>query len=60
MNLSRRNLLKAAVGMPAAAWPLNYRAAAAPHADQVKITKIKTMGLDNLGDHALHWPVRYP
>jgi hypothetical protein len=28
MKLSRRNLLKAALGMPAAAWLLNYRAAA--------------------------------
>jgi hypothetical protein len=28
MKLSRRNLLKAALGMPAATWLLNYRAAA--------------------------------
>lgn len=53
MKLSRRSLLKAALGMPAAAWLLNYRAAAAPHAGQVKVTKIKTMGLDNLGDGCL-------
>ena len=50
MKLSRRDLLKAALGVPAATWLLNYRAAAAPHAGEVKITKIKTMGLDNLGD----------
>lgn len=53
MKLSRRNLLQAALGMPAAAWLLNYRAVADPHAGQVKITKIKTMGLDNVGDGCL-------
>src|SRR5580704_2998415 len=53
MKLSRRNLLQAALGMPAATWLLNYRAAAEPHAGQMKITKIKTMGLDNLGDGCL-------
>lgn len=53
MNLSRRGLLKAAVGMPAAAWLLNYRALAAPFTGQVKITKIKTMGLDNVADGCL-------
>ena len=53
MNLSRRSLLKTALGMPAAAWLLNYRAIAAPYTGQVKITKIKTMGLDNLGDGCL-------
>ena len=53
MNLSRRSLLKAALGMPTAAWLLNYRAIAAPHTGQVKITKIKTMGLDNVRDGCL-------
>lgn len=53
MNLSRRSLLKAAVGMPAAAWLLNYRALAAPFTGQVKITNIKTMGLDNVADGCL-------
>jgi L-alanine-DL-glutamate epimerase-like enolase superfamily enzyme len=53
MNISRRNLLKALVGMPAAGGLLNYRALAAPYASQVKITKIKTMGLDNVGDGCL-------
>src|SRR5882762_2807220 len=53
MKLSRRNLLKAALGMPATAWLLNYRAIAAPHTGQVKITKIKTLGLDNVGDGCL-------
>lgn len=53
MNISRRSLLKAAVALPAAGWLLNYRAVAAPHTGQVKITKIKTMGLDNVGDGCL-------
>ncbi|HYI97449.1 MAG TPA: hypothetical protein VEX68_28185 [Bryobacteraceae bacterium] len=53
MNLSRRNLLKSAIGMPTASWLLDYRAIAAPHSDDVKITKIKTMGLDNVGDGCL-------
>src|ERR1700729_1775272 len=52
-NISRRELLQAALGMPAAAWLLNYHAAAAPFTGQVKITKIKTMGLDNVGDGCL-------
>src|SRR5882724_1659752 len=53
MKLSRRSLLKAALGTPAAAWLLSYRAIAAPHTGQVKITKIKTLGLDNVGDGCL-------
>ena len=53
MKLNRRSLLKAALGVPAAAWLLNYRAIAAPHTGQVKITKIKTLGLDNVGDGCL-------
>ena len=52
MNLSRRTLLKSAIGMPAASWLLNYRAMAAPHTGDVKITKIKTMGLTTLGTAA--------
>ena len=53
MNLSRRDVLKVALGMPAATWLLNYRAIAAGFAGQVKITKIKVMGLDNVGDGCL-------
>src|SRR3954470_2595183 len=53
MNLSRRSLLKVALGAPAGTWLMNYRAAAASHTGQVKITKIKTMGLDNVGDGCL-------
>ncbi len=39
--------------MPAATSFLTYRAMAAPHTGMVKITKIKTMGLDNVGDGCL-------
>ncbi len=53
MNLSRRSLLKVALGMPTCAWLMNYRAIAAPHTDQVKITNIKIMGLDNVRDGCL-------
>lgn len=41
------------MGMPASAWLLHYRALAAPFTGQVKITKIKTLGLDNVGDGCL-------
>jgi hypothetical protein len=48
MNVSRRSLLKVALGMPAVASLLNFRAIAAPHTGQVKIAKIKTMGSTTL------------
>jgi L-alanine-DL-glutamate epimerase-like enolase superfamily enzyme len=53
MNLNRRTLLKAALGAPTGAWLMNYGALAAPHTGQVKITGIKAMGLDNVGDGCL-------
>ncbi len=53
MTLSRRSLLKVALGTPMGAWFMNYGATAAPHTGQVKITNIKTMGLDNVGDGCL-------
>ena len=53
MNLSRRSLLKVALGMPAGAWFMNYAAIASPHTDQVKITNIKVMGINNVGDGCL-------
>ena len=53
MNWSRRELLKAALALPGAAFLANYRALAAPYKNAVKITAIKTMGLDNLGDGCL-------
>src|SRR3954447_1788195 len=53
MNLTRRTLLKSALGIPAAAWLTNFHVIAAPYTGEVKITKIKTMGLDNVGDGCL-------
>jgi L-alanine-DL-glutamate epimerase-like enolase superfamily enzyme len=52
-NLNRRDLLKCALGMPTAAWLAKFRALAAPLSQTVKITAIKTMGLDNVGDGCL-------
>jgi len=53
MNLNRRMFLRTALSLPAAAWLENYLALAAPVAKMVKITAIKTMGLDNVGDGCL-------
>lgn len=53
MNLNRRDLLKSALCASAALWLANFRALAAPAAKMVKITAIKTMGLDNVGDGCL-------
>ena len=52
MNLSRRNLLTLAAGLPAL-WLPYFEALAAAQARQVKITAIKVMGLDNVGDGSL-------
>ncbi|MEP7363111.1 MAG: mandelate racemase/muconate lactonizing enzyme family protein [Acidobacteriota bacterium] len=52
MKLNRRDLLKMAPGVPAA-WLLNYRALAAPFTKMVKITAVKTLGIDNTGDSCL-------
>src|SRR5262249_18382955 len=53
MNQTRRNFLKAALAAPAGAWLANYRAMAATAAKSVKITAIKTLQLDNVGDGCL-------
>jgi hypothetical protein len=53
MQLNRRDLLKMAICGRAASWLLGYRALAAPFTKMVKITAIKTLGLDNLGDGSL-------
>lgn len=53
MILNRRTFLRAAFSLPAAAWLANYRSLAAPVAKMAKITAIKTMGLDNVGDGCL-------
>ena len=43
MNLTRRDLIRMATALPAAAWMTGYRALAAPAAKLVKITGIKAM-----------------
>jgi L-alanine-DL-glutamate epimerase-like enolase superfamily enzyme len=53
MKLDRRNLLRMALALPTTPWLLNFRALAAPSTKMVKITGIKTLGLDNLGDGCL-------
>jgi L-alanine-DL-glutamate epimerase-like enolase superfamily enzyme len=53
MTVTRRNLIKLAAGIPASAWFANFRSLAAPVAKMVKITGIRTMGLDNVGDGCL-------
>src|SRR5262245_33962786 len=51
--ISRRALLKTALGAPLAASFLNFRTISAPYKGEVKITNIKTMGLDNVSDGCL-------
>ena len=53
MNWTRRNFLKTALALPAGSWLANYRALAAPYSKAVKITAIKTLQLDNVGDGCL-------
>ena len=53
MNWNRRDFLKAALLLPAGAYLAKFQALAAPHAGMVKITAIKTLGLDNVGDGCL-------
>jgi len=53
MNLTRRDMIRLMTAAPAAAWFNNYRALAAPAVQMVKITGIKALGLDNVGDGCL-------
>jgi L-alanine-DL-glutamate epimerase-like enolase superfamily enzyme len=53
VNVTRRNLLNLASSLPAVPWLLNFRAMAAPVTKMAKITAIKTLALDNLGDGCL-------
>lgn len=53
MNFTRRDLLKAAMGLPAGAYLSTYRAWSAPFEKLVKITAIKALQLDNVGDGCL-------
>jgi L-alanine-DL-glutamate epimerase-like enolase superfamily enzyme len=50
---SRRDLLKAAMAIPAGSWLSTYRAWAASAEKMVKITAIKALQLDNVGDGCL-------
>ena len=53
MMLNRRAFFRTALSLPAAGWLMNYRCLAAPFSKMAKITSIKTMGLDNVGDGSL-------
>ncbi|MFN7924443.1 MAG: mandelate racemase/muconate lactonizing enzyme family protein [Bryobacteraceae bacterium] len=53
MNPSRRTFLKTALAIPAGSWMANFQAAAAPYTKMVKVTAIKTLQLDNVGDGCL-------
>ena len=53
MNWTRRDFCKAAMILPGGAWLAKYRALATPYAKMVKITAIKTLQLDNVGDGCL-------
>lgn len=52
-NFSRRNFLSGLLALPYGIWMSNYKAFAAPVRNQVKITAIKAMQLDFLGDGCL-------
>ena len=53
MNWSRRDFLKASLLLPAGVCLAKFQALAAPHVGMVKITAIKTLELDNVGDGCL-------
>ena len=51
--LSRRNLLRFAVALPAAGLFSRYRAMAAPNVNRVKITSIRAMAIKNIAGNCL-------
>jgi hypothetical protein len=53
MIWNRRDFLKASLLLPAGVHLAKLRALAAPHVGKVKITAIKTLQLDNVGDGCL-------
>lgn len=53
MRMTRRGLLEAALALPAASCLAGYEVLAAPFTGMVKITAIKAMQLDNVGDGCL-------
>src|ERR1700733_8916233 len=50
MKTTRRHLVKMALSLSTAPWLMQFKALAAPFTKMVKITDIKTLGLDNTGD----------
>jgi L-alanine-DL-glutamate epimerase-like enolase superfamily enzyme len=50
MDWTRRDFCRAPLALPVGAWLANYMATAAPSTKTVKITAIKTLKLDNVGD----------
>jgi galactonate dehydratase len=53
VNWNRRDFLKAALLLPAGVYLAKFQALAAPHAGMVKITAIKTLESDTVGDGCL-------
>jgi L-alanine-DL-glutamate epimerase-like enolase superfamily enzyme len=53
MQTTRRDLIRMTLGLAAAPWLLNFKALAAPFTKMAKITSIKTLALDNIGDTCL-------
>ena len=51
--MTRRHLVKMALSLSTAPWVMHFKALAAPFTKMVKITDIKTLGLDNTGDGCL-------
>jgi L-alanine-DL-glutamate epimerase-like enolase superfamily enzyme len=53
MEITRRRLVRMALSLSTAPWLLHFQSLAAPFTKMVKITDIKTLGLDNTGDGCL-------
>jgi L-alanine-DL-glutamate epimerase-like enolase superfamily enzyme len=53
MKTTRRHLVKMALSLSTAPWLMQFKALAAPFTKMVKVTEIKTLGLDNTGDGCL-------
>src|ERR1700736_2478923 len=51
--MTRRNLLRLALALPAGSFLNHYKALAAPHQGKVKITAIKAMALKNIAGNCL-------
>ena len=53
VSWTRRHFMKAAMTLPSAAWFLHNKALAAPFTGNAKITAVKVLQLDNVGDGCL-------